>query len=164
MTRTMAMLLMATLVPSSAYAQAIAGSLGELQKLLKPGEMIVVTDAAGRNTTGKFVTVLGDSLLLSVPGERRFPKRVIAKVRRSDPLWNGAIIGGFVLGVWCAVVCGQGLDTGDSLLRVVAANAGIGALIGAGMDALDKPQLLYSKPPGLQGSRMRYGVTLRFQY
>lgn len=52
-----------------------------------------------------------------------------------DSLRNGAIIGAIVLGTWCLIVCGQGLDSSDQLAGVVALNAGLGALIGAGIDA-----------------------------
>jgi hypothetical protein len=156
----------AMFIPISAHAQAAAGSLGNLQTVVKPGQIIVITDAAGRSTKGKFVAVLGDSLVLSIPEERRFPEGDIAEVKRNDPVWNGAVIGGLVLGVWCAVICGQGLDSRDQLLPVVAVNAGFGALIGAGMDALDRPKILYSKAAGLAGSRngSRYGLSFSFRY
>jgi hypothetical protein len=96
----------ATLIPICAHAQVPVGSLGDLQQLVKPGETIVVTDAAGRNTKGKLVTVLADSLVLSVPEERRFPEGAVSKVKRNDPPWNGAVIGGLAFGILCAVVCG----------------------------------------------------------
>ena len=140
---TAAVLIIATLIPIGADAQAVAGSLGDLPKLVKRGQIIVVTDAMGRDTKGKFVAVLGDSLVLGIPEERRFPEGAIAKVRRNDPVWNGAVIGALVLGIWCARVCGQGLDSPQQLLPAVAANAGFGALIGAGIDALQRPQILY---------------------
>jgi hypothetical protein len=171
-----AILIIATLVPTGADAQTAAGSLGDLQKLLKPGQIIVVTDATGRDTKGKFVAVLGDSLVLSIPEERRFPEGAIAKVRRSDPVWNGAVIGGLVLGIWCARVCGQGLDGRQQLLPVVAANAGFGALIGAGIDAGQRPQILYLGNTGSGGQAFpiaratgghytrRYGVSFSVRY
>jgi hypothetical protein len=170
-----AVLIVATLIPIGADAQAAAGSLGDLQKLVKPGQIIVVTDAMGRDTKGKFVAVLGDSLVLSIPEERRFREETIAKVKRYDPVWNGAVIGGLVLGIWCARICGQGLDSRQQLLPVVAANAGFGALIGAGMDALERPQTLYLGNTGFAGLGTdgppkgghyagRYGVSFSVRY
>jgi hypothetical protein len=156
----------AMFIPFTALAQSAASSLGDLQKHVKPGQIIVVTDAAGRNTKGKFVAVLGDSLVLSIPEEHRFPEGDIAEVKRNDPVWNGAVIGGLALGIWCAMICGQGLDSRNQLLPVVAANAGFGALIGAGMDALDKPKILYGRGAGLAGSRngSRYSFSFSFRY
>ena len=52
-----------------------------------------------------------------------------------DSLKNGAVIGAVVLGTWCLIVCGQGLDSSGQLPAAVAVNAGLGALIGATIDA-----------------------------
>jgi hypothetical protein len=107
--------------------------------------------------------------VLSIPEERRFSEGAIAKVRRNDPVWNGAVIGGLVLGIWCARVCGQGLDSSsDSLLAVVAANAGFGALIGAGVDAGQRPRVLYIRnagpTAGLGPDGRRYVVSFSVRY
>ena len=55
--------------------------------------------------------------------------------RDKDSLKNGAIIGAIVMGTWCAIICGQGLDRTSQLPLAVAAGAGIGALMGAGIDS-----------------------------
>ena len=57
-----------------------------------------------------------------------------------DSLANGAVIGALVLGGWCALVCGQGLDGDSSVGGVVLANAAFGAALGAGIDALRHDQ------------------------
>ena len=56
--------------------------------------------------------------------------------RTDDSLGNGALIGAIVLGGWCALVCGQGLDSDASGGGVVVAIAALGAVLGAGIDAL----------------------------
>jgi hypothetical protein len=56
--------------------------------------------------------------------------------KAGDSLANGALIGALVLGGWCALVCGQGLDGNSSIGGVVVANAALGAAVGAGVDAL----------------------------
>lgn len=53
-----------------------------------------------------------------------------------DSVMDGALVGAVVLGAWCAIVCGQGLDNAGQLPLAVLAAAGYGALIGAGIDAM----------------------------
>jgi hypothetical protein len=52
-----------------------------------------------------------------------------------DSLKEGAIIGALVMGAWCLLICGQGLDRPSQIPLAVAASAGMGALIGAGIDS-----------------------------
>jgi hypothetical protein len=59
-----------------------------------------------------------------------------AKPKAKDSLKNGAIIGAVVLGAWCAIICGQGLDNAGKLPLAVLVAAGEGAAIGAGIDAM----------------------------
>ena len=61
---------------------------------------------------------------------------VVTIDKADDSLANGAVIGALVLGGWCALVCGQGLDRDSSVGGVVAASAALGAAVGAGVDAL----------------------------
>jgi hypothetical protein len=78
-----------------------------------------------------------------------------------DSLANGAAIGAVGLGLWCAAICGQGLESGDRLPMAVAINAGLGALIGAGIDAAHKGRTpIYIKPAGTGGSALQ--VKIRF--
>jgi hypothetical protein len=65
--------------------------------------------------------------------------------RDRDSLKNGAIIGAVVLGAWCAVVCGQGLDDASQLPLAVLASAGMGAAIGAGIDSMHarRPRVMF---------------------
>ena len=83
-----------------------------------------------------------------------------------DSLKNGAIIGAVVVGAWCALVCGQGLDSSGQIPIAVAANAGLGALIGAGIDADHRGRtLLY--PRSSTVSRVRgaqASLSLRFSF
>lgn len=55
--------------------------------------------------------------------------------RDKDSLKEGAIIGAIIMGAWCLYICGQGLDSGGKLPLAVAGSAGMGALIGAGIDS-----------------------------
>lgn len=152
-------------MPIRLDAQAVS-TLADLKSLVKTGQGLVVTDATNRKSKGKFIGVVGEALVLAVPEERRFPFDTVVQVKRTDPIWNGAVIGALILGTWCAVVCGQGLDSGDQFLPAVAANAGFGALIGLGVDALAGRATLYQRPPPTV-SRTRLSVpvvsfTVRF--
>ena len=160
-TRLIALSLM-TAVPLDLQAQSPSGALADLQRLLKPGQGVVVTDRSGQKTTGRFVGVVDDTLVLRLPEAGRFPAETIAQVKRSDPIWNGAVIGGVILGTLCALVCGQGLDSRNSLMPVVAGNAGIGALIGLGMDALTKPDILYQRLPPTRTQAGNRGPSVSF--
>jgi hypothetical protein len=78
-----------------------------------------------------------------------------------DSLVNGAVIGGLSLGLWCAVICGQGLDSAGSLPTAVVINAGLGALIGAGIDAAHRGRTpIYIRGAGKSGSSLQ--VKFRF--
>ena len=123
------------------HAQPAAGPPAGLEHL-KPGQLLMITDSNGE-TKGRFVGFVGDQLVLRTPAERRFPAGTISKVKQTDSVWTGAVIGSLVLGVACAVICGQGLDGHQPLLPVVLVNAGFGAAIGLAMDALSSGTTLY---------------------
>ena len=93
---------------------------------------------SGREINGRLVELSADAVRILVGGKARdLPLTDVRRIdiERSDSLKNGAVIGAIVLGGWCALVCGQGLGTGPQLVPAVAANAAVGALIGAGIDA-----------------------------
>jgi hypothetical protein len=70
--------------------------------------------------------------------------------REGDSLKNGAIIGAVIMGTWCALVCGQGLNDGSMLTPAVAANTAFGALIGVALDAMNRGRTnLYRNPNDL---------------
>jgi hypothetical protein len=124
-----------------------AGSLAELSTLVKQGQGVVVTDIDNHKIKGRFFGVAGDALILSVPEERRVPADRILNVKRRDPVWTGAAIGALVMGGVCAFVCGQGVDSRNQWLPAVAANAGLGALIGLRMDAMTGNDTLLQRGP-----------------
>lgn len=127
------------LAPSRAPAQTVANSFDELRQVLKKGQTVVVTDASGRQTKGKVSDVSPPSLVLLTPEARTFAEGTVTEIRRPDPLRNGALTGlGVGVGAGIAIVramCADGPDCGPSL-QVGTAAAGIGAAVGAGIDAL----------------------------
>jgi hypothetical protein len=69
-------------------------------------------------------------------------------VRHRDGMLDGALKGAIGGGAVCAVSCGQGLDRAGQLPAAVAAAAGIWALIGAGVDFLQREErVLYLRAP-----------------
>jgi hypothetical protein len=76
------------------------------------------------------------SHIAPVPHALLQPTKTAAPPSGRDSLKNGAIIGAVVLGTWCAIVCGQGLDSPGKLPLAVLVAAGEGAAIGAGIDAM----------------------------
>ncbi len=153
------------IVPVSGWAQTDVSSIGELERVLKQGQTVLVTDSSDRTIKGTFFAVVGDSLVLSTPEERVIPWKEIRRVKRRDPVWNGALIGGAILGTWCAVVCGQGLDQRGQLLPAIAVNAGLGALIGLGIDALSGGNTVYRRnAESTARVRVRPGISVSLRF
>jgi len=128
------------LAPSPTSAQTIANSFGELQTVLKKGQTITVTDASGERVKGKVADVSPSSLVAFIPEARMFAEGSVTEIRiAADSLKNGTLIGlGVGGGVGVAVIlakCDNGSDCSYAL-KVAAGYAGIGAAIGAGIDAL----------------------------
>ena len=122
-------------------------SFAALATTLRPGQTVVVTDAAGRKTKGVLLD-LSDSFLTLRVGDRwadveqrRFDESRITSIRRTDSIWNGLLIGlgtGIVASeVWRHSACGpRGFDDECSvivsavgLVTMVPAGAVAGALI-----------------------------------
>lgn len=100
------------------------------------------------------------SVIVQAAGVRRqLPLTQVSRIEVTvrDSVQNGALIGAIILGGWCAVVCGQGLDRGDQVGPIVAFNAGLGALIGAGLDAMIEDRAVLF--PGAVSSRVQLGST-----
>ena len=135
----------AMFVLASAEARAQqAGSFEQLQVLVKPGDKIYVTDATGNVTKGKLVGLSTSTMRLLANGAtREVTEADIFEIRqwRHDSLVNGAEIGaGIGLGTgvlaavaWCRGYSGCG---GGETVAGIAIYTGLGAAIGAGIDAL----------------------------
>lgn len=85
---------------------------------------------------GRLTAFDATALTIQVDGRSfTFPT---AEVLRVDTLGGfnrrkgvrGALIGGLAVGAWCAFICGQGLDSSDSVAAVALANGGLGATVG----------------------------------
>lgn len=91
-------------------------------------------------------------------------RRLDVEVR--DSLTNGTLIGAAAFGLWCALICGQGLDSGDDLPRALLANTALGAALGAFVDSkMSSRRVVYERPRQARRSRLPIAVpmvTLRF--
>jgi hypothetical protein len=154
-----------------------------LQVLVKPGDTVIVTDAAGRETTGKIAGLSPSSLSLLAEGARReWTENDVTtiKQRRADSLGNGAIyglaIGAGVAATLVAVVAAADEDedvSGSDVAIILGAYGAIGAGAGVGVDALIRRRhVIYQRPPAsalpvgiapwLTSQRKGVRVTLRF--
>jgi len=133
-------------VAPAARAQEIATSFDQLRVLVKPGDSVTVTDAAGQETKGKIRSLSSSSLELSV-GEmaRAFAESEVRTVshERHASFGTGAKWGFFIgagLGaLGGAGVASEGYSGGEAVAWVLGGAAlygGLGTGIGVGMAAL----------------------------
>jgi hypothetical protein len=131
------------LVAASAEAQELAGTFDQLRVLVKPGDTLIVTDETGARVRGKVSQLSGTALVLDVSRAlRRFQESDVDTIERRGPdsLKNGALIGlaiggGLAAAAIAAAVSADDMQAGWFLIAVPV-YGGIGAGIGAGMDAL----------------------------
>jgi hypothetical protein len=131
------------LAPGGATAQPVASSFEELRRVLMKGQTVVVTEPSGQRTTGRVADLSPFSLVVVVPQDppRTFAEGTVTEIRRPDTLGNGALTG-LAVGAGASIplisaMCADGPDCGP-WLHTAAVSAGIGAAIGAGIDALLK--------------------------
>ena len=154
--RSIAMLVVILLgAATDARAQEVAGTFDQLRVLVKAGDTISVTDNAGRELTGKIAELSSTSLALLVGGQRHdLPAAEVNTIRqrRGDPLANGAKWGfgiGATLGLLGGLAVANESDDDSDAAFVVFGTlfyAGVGAGIGAGLDALiASRQVIYAR-------------------
>jgi hypothetical protein len=161
--RYLAMLLVTMLPVAPAGAQQVAISFEELRKLVRPGETIYVTDARGTISKGRLAELSAGSLQLRVDRDAGAPPVSLSEsdvnniaVHRSDPLWNGMLIG-FASGAVPVALIGAGAPASAGEVAVVTAGYGvIGLLTGLLIDFLNKEHVtIYVHRPRTESSRIR---------
>ncbi len=125
-------------------------------------EVIVVQSGSGEELHGRLVDLSPESLSILVDGRRiDVPIENVLRIDSThDSLKNGAIIGAAVMGGLGALSCA---DIGDAAYCATALviDTGIGALIGAGIDALHKGRSpIYVRTAGKSAASLE--VKLRF--
>lgn len=163
-------LLVATLLPRPAAAQGVAQSFDELQPVLAPGQLVVVTDDTGHTLKGRVESVSPSLLALSdaSPGSAHrtwtFAEGAVREIRRTDSVLNGALIGlgagagAFWVGL--RIRCGSPLDEEcvvNGGWAILLGTVPVGAVLGAVVDSLVGRELVYRSPSG--SARASIGVS-----
>jgi hypothetical protein len=150
--------LLFTVVGSAvASAQEIASTFDQLRVLVKSGDKITVTDASGRETSGRIETLSSSALALLIDGARRefTPTEVSAiRQRKPDTLATGAKIG-FGIGAGLGLLVGSALASeydeidGGEVVLISLMYGALGAGIGVGIDAMvTREQVIFARPAG----------------
>ncbi len=153
----------AALLPVSAAAQS---PLLTDEQLTTP--VVVTRDGSSERIKGRILSIDDRTVTLDVGGTRLdVPFASVAQIDyQRDSLKNGAIIGGLALGIWCAVICRQAMPEGGQAAVATAVNAGFGALVGAGLDAMiGRRPPIYRRPSVPRpdaGAAAAVGFTVRF--
>ncbi len=116
----------------------------------------VTQSGSGEIVSGRIVDLSAESLTLLTADQRRVEvpiDRLLRIETRGDSLKNGAAIGALIAGGLVALGCGQA-GGGGACVTATVLDAGLGALIGAGVDALNGGRsTLYSRPAGTPAGR-----------
>lgn len=131
---------------------------------------IFVQPADGGSEFKGYLLELGPrTLKLLIDGHRvELPLDDVRRVETGgDSLKNGALIGALIGGLWCAIVCGQGLDDTTQLPAAVAVSAAFWAAVGAGIDATIPGRTTIYRRPSAQlrgGGGARAALSLSFRF
>jgi hypothetical protein len=100
-------------------------------------QVTIEFDAPGDAVVGRIQSIDRDSIEVALAsGPRRIRFADVRRIsREGDSVGNCALIGMTVLGTWCAIICGQGLNAGGQVVLAVLVNGSVGAGIGALIDA-----------------------------
>ena len=164
--------------PADVCGQTIAGSFGELQRLVKAAETVVVTDAAGTTVRGTVAELSASSLTILAPERRTYFEGTVTEIRRSDAVWNGmqygfwAGLGAYVIALNVAARTSDDFPYRFAYIGLPMFAAG-GALIGMGIDHGVGGEQVYrargqrsgtprAVTPSSGGSGISLSVALRF--
>jgi hypothetical protein len=160
--------LVGVLLAYGASAQPAVRSFDELQSELNAGQTVFVTDAGGRHTKGKVVDISGSTLVIRTPETRTFTDVAITDIKITDSRWDGVLIGagvGIGLAIWDYSI--DPSEPGNA--AIFAIGTGLGAAIGAGIDALRaRPGRTIYRSPRVAVSPMvgpvRHGLSMSVRF
>lgn len=162
-------LILTLLVPAAAVAQ---GGTAKPRPPQRTSEEVIVTQSdSGQEVRGYLVQLSATTLAILVDGTRvEIPIESVLRIDgQHDSVKNGAAKGAVVMGGLFVLGCSQTPASGSVCVTTAILYTGLGALVGAGIDALHKGRTtIYSKPaavalavaPAGKGARLQ--VELRF--
>lgn len=133
-------------------APVIAGTFDELKFVVAPGEKVRMVLSDGRRVTGSVTTLSPDTLAMRINGKTRLfrPEDIDSvRQRRADSVKGGAIAG-FAVGAGLSVASG----CGRCHIGFALAYGGIGAAVGAGIDALIKKEVVVFRGKNAKSPRV----------
>ena len=142
---------LSTVIPCAAQNQGVVVIETADQRVIRGGLLKLDTQAVSVRVNGRETEIPLDSV-----------RRIVQEKR--DSVWDGALLCGLWAGVMTLLNGGQGLDEPTSKWTALPA-AGMGALLGAGLDSLrHKKTTLFEAPDRRQPPvpRAAVAVTLRF--
>lgn len=149
------------LAPLLAHAQERAPSLEALSRTLPPTEDVWLTDATGKETKVRILSVSGSIVsMMTREGQRDLAVSDVGRVRRkyNDPVWNGAAIGFFSSIAYPVWYFSQQYESGESLgenWEGIVIGGMLGAAIGAVIDSRIKgKRVVYERPAGTANLRI----------
>lgn len=178
-TRPLVAALCLLLMPIAAHAQEIASSLDQLRVLVRPGDSLTVTDAAGEELRGKVFELSSTCLVMQARGQRHEFSgddiRRITQPRHADlatgARWGFGVGAGFGL-LTIASLAGNCRGCGAFVIANTVMFGGVGAGIGVGIAASMTGQRLIYARPGLPVKvavgplidRERQGIRVSLQF
>jgi hypothetical protein len=147
---------------TTVFIRPAASTFDELRRLVKVDETVVVTDAAGAIHKGQLDGLSDSTLQLRGAGSRNgFSERDVNNIAvvRSDPLWNGMLIG-FAAAAAPVALTGVGASARPADIAAIACGYGtVGLLTGLVIDAVNKnPLTIYGHRSERSESRSRISV------
>lgn len=133
------------------------------QKSHKPAiaeDVIVIQSESGEELHGRLLDLSAASLAILVDGRRvDVPIDNVLRIdARTDSVKNGAIIGAAVAGGLVGLACAGADGRGECVVAAIL-DAGFGALVGAGIDALHKGRTPIYIKPGKSASTMQVKIS-----
>ena len=146
--------IIAIFAPAGANAQDTVVSFDQLSTRLTPGDRVWVTDAHGREVTGRIQSLSPDALTLDANGPRTFAPGDVSVIRdrQRDSLKNGTLIGlgigGGLAAAWCIGAVAAEENPSVECAEGFVVFGGLGTLLGLGIDAVipGRMRVVYRAP------------------
>jgi hypothetical protein len=147
-------------VPALIVVAASQVQAGQTTQQPQTAEDVVVMQAgSGEELQGRLLELSAATLAILVDGRRvDMPMEDVLRIdTRHDPVWNGFTIGAVIAGGLVGLACASA-DGGRACVPATIVDAGLGGLIGAGIDALHKGRTPIYIKAGKTSSAVQIGI------